>query len=68
MSTYLIVVLHQQELTTKVLHVNFIYPFVPQVIYSLWICTFAITKLINKILHNQIQYTGTYQHRQCLAE
>ena len=37
-------------------HVNFIFNFVPHVIYSLWICTFAITKFINKILRNQIQY------------
>ena len=46
----------QQEPTTKVLHVNFIYHFVHHVIYSLWICTFAITTFINKILRNQIQY------------
>ena len=46
----------QQEPTTKVPRVNFIYHFVPRVIYSLWICTFAITKFINKILRNQIQY------------
>ena len=37
-------------------HVNFIFNFVPHVIYSLGICTFAITKFINKILRNQIQY------------
>ena len=35
-------------------HVNFIFYFVPH--NSLWICTFAITKFINKILRNQIQY------------
>ena len=33
-----------------------IFNFVPHVIYSLWICTFAITKFINKILRNQMQY------------
>ena len=37
-------------------HVNCIYRFVPHVIYSLWICAFAITKFTNKILRNQIQY------------
>ena len=37
-------------------HVNFIFNFVPHVIYSLWISTFAITKFINKIPRNQIQY------------
>ena len=45
----------QQELL-PVPHVNFIYHFVPHVIYSLWMCTFAITKFINKIMRNQIQY------------
>ena len=45
----------QQEPTTSP-RVNFIYHFVPHVIYSLWICTFANTKFINKILRNQIQY------------
>ena len=42
----------QQEPNTKVPHVNFIYHFVHHVIYSLWICT----NFINKILRNQIQY------------
>ena len=41
-------------LVLPVPHVNF--NFVPHVIYSLWICTFAITKFINNILRNQIQY------------
>ena len=45
-----------KSLLSPVLHVNCIYHFVPHVIYSLWICTFAITKFINKILRNQIQY------------
>jgi hypothetical protein len=45
----------QQELLPVPL-VNFIYHFVPHIIYSLWICTFAITKFINKIMRNQIQY------------
>ena len=34
----------------------FIISSLDHVIYSLWICTFAITKFINKILRNQIQY------------
>ena len=45
----------QQELLPVPL-VNFIYHFVPHIIYSLWICTFAITKFISKMMHNQIQY------------
>ena len=36
--------------------INIIFNFVPHVIYSLWICTFAITKFINNIMRNQIQY------------